>query len=255
MMFRNTLHNRYALLSLLGLSLLMPGCSRWIEMNGVTPLDSAPTAAASGDPALRVPAVLSSMSVSQNGSPVMPSSELEHRVLDTLSNAQLFSRIVYPAYSDLQPADDHVRAKLSVALFPEPHAGAAAWKGIVIGASMFTLTPLLPLEYGFGARMTLELEHADGRTRQYSAAADGTAHYHLFGATHLATDELKARVLAACLNQVRQEIMKDRQFVQAGYLAKHQADGYGDGAVIPTSAPVHRKSGSVTLYRSTAPTP
>lgn len=244
-----------ALTLLLGLSLLSTGCSRWVEMNAIEAAEPHAPAVTPQHGGMRVPAVLSSFTVLQNGSTMAPTSDLEHRVLETLADTELFSRLVYPGYRDLQPTEDQVRAKLTVSLFPEPHAGAAAWKGIVIGASMFLLAPVLPLEYDYGARMTLELVQADGSSHQYSASAEGTARYHLFGATHLATDEVKAQVLESCLSRLRQELVKDRQFVQAAYFAKHQpsersADEFG---AIPASVTMSRKSGAISILRTPTP--
>ena len=243
------------LASALSLQLSATGCSRWIEVKAGETM-AEPSRTSGGSMTLeRVPAVLTGIAVSQNGSAMPPAAQLERRVLDTLAETRLFSKLVYPEYGTSAPLDQHVRAKLSVALFPEPHAGAAAWKGIVIGASMFLLTPVLPLEYEYGARMTLDLEHEDGRTHRYTAIAEGVAHYHLFGATHLAADELEAKILETCLAQLHRELVKDRQFVQAGYLAKRNTspqDG-GEFTAFPTASPSPRQTRTISIIRSPAP--
>ncbi len=245
----------FSLLVLVGLSLSTMGCNRWVELKAGEPMTVKSGEPTGSDSAMRVPAILSTIAVSQNGSTMAPPNDLEHRVLDTLADTQLFSRLVYPGYADLTPEDQHVRAKLSVALFPEPHAGAAAWKGIVIGASMFVLAPILPLEYEYGARMTLELEREDGTTHQYTVHAEGVARYHLFGATHLAVDELKAQVLDTCLTQLRTELVKDRMFVQAGYLARNRAEprAGSEFTAIPTTSLTHRTTRTISILRSRTP--
>ncbi len=247
----NTRYRAMAAILLCGIALSGTGCNRWLELKAV---EATPTAAAddSGSPSVgRVPAVITSLTVSQNGAAIAPASDIEHRVLDTLADTQLFSRLIYPGYTEAAPADPFVRAKLSVATFPEPHAGAAAWKGIVIGASMFLLAPVLPLEYDYGARMTLEVELEDGTTHRYLAAAEGTARYHLFGATHLATEELQGQVLDSCLAQLRRELVKDRQFVQGAAFAKHQPEPRtGEVAAIPAVAPMHRQTRTISILRS-----
>ncbi len=240
------------LLMVFCVELLGAGCSRWMEVQAVDPASDQSDVRTGPVVAERVPVVLTSIAVSQNGSAVAPATDLERRVLDSLAETQLFSRLVYPRYSDTAPDDQHVRAKLSVALFPEPHAGAAAWKGIVIGASMFLLAPVLPLEYEYGARMTLDLEQGDGDIHRYTVSAEGVAHYHLFGATHLAVDELKARILETCLTQLQRELVKDRMFVQAGYLAKHRPDPRRgtEFTAIPATAPVHRPPRAISILRA-----
>ncbi|GKS58158.1 hypothetical protein YTPLAS18_16850 [Nitrospira sp.] len=243
------------LASALSLQLSATGCSRWMEVKAGEITTDAPSASAGFTTLERVPAVVTGIAVSQNGSAMPPAVELERRVLDTLAETHLFSRLVYPEYGATDPLDQHVRAKLSVALFPEPHSGAAAWKGIVIGASMFLLTPVLPLEYEYGARMTLDLEHEDGRTHRYTATAEGIAHYHLFGATHLAVDELEAKILDTCLTQLQRELVKDRHFVQAGYLAKRNTEPKesGEFTAIPTASPSPRQTRTISIIRSPAP--
>ena len=254
-----THRSAYAYTLLLGsvfcLGLATTGCSRWTEVKAgesATESPSGTNATAVFEP---VPAVLTAIAVSQNGSPIAPASDLERRVLDSLADTHLFSHVAYPSSDAGASVAPHVRAKLSVALFPEPHAGAAAWKGIVIGASMFLLAPVLPLEYEYGARMTLDLEHHNGTTHRYIAIAEGTAHYHLFGATHLAADELKAQILESCLNQLQRELVKDRLFVQAGYLARSSPDQKrpGEFTAIPTTAPAPRPTRTLSILRSTVP--
>ncbi len=232
------------------LCLVASGCSTWTELKSGTPVTSAPANQGAAVDLERVPAVLSSIAVSQNGAAMPPAGELERRVLDSLAETQLFSRLIYPGYLAQTPAEPHVRAKLAVTLSPNPHAGAAAWKGIVIGASMFLLTPVLPLEYEYGASVTLELEREDGATHRYSTHAEGIAHYHLFGATHLAADELKAKVIDSCFTQLQREMVKDRAFVQAGMFVKHKPEPRNpDNGVYQTTAPISKPSRTSSVLR------
>jgi hypothetical protein len=131
-----------------------------------------------------------------------------------------------------------------------PHAGGAAFKGIVIGASMFILTPLLPLEYDYGTMMTLELERPDGTSHLYQAQAQGTAYYHLFGATPLAIEELRDEVIENCLAQLQRELVKDREFVQAAYVAKHQA-GTGGAQAVQVGTPILKAKPALSIIRHT----
>lgn len=236
----------------IGLCFVATGCSSWMELKAGAPLASAPTEKGTPVELERVPAVLSSVTVSQNGAAMPPAGELERRVLDSLAETQLFSRLIYPGYLAQPPAEPYVRAKLSVTLTPNPHAGAAAWKGILIGASMFLLTPVLPLEYEYGASITLDLEREDGATHRYSTHAEGIAHYHLFGATHLAADELKAKVIDTCFTQLQRELIKDRTFVQAAMFAKHTPEPRTpDKGLYQTLAPLTRPSRTSAVLRPT----
>ena len=88
-------------------------------------------------------------------------------------------------------------------------------KGIVIGASMYILTPFSPLEYDYSAHLTLELERWDGEIKRYESQAAGTARYHLFGATPIMIDELKGHVTETCLTELASQIVKDTTFFSA----------------------------------------
>lgn len=246
--------SRYLALSTLlaTVCLVASGCSSWMELKAGAPLASAPADKGTPVEVARIPAVLSSITVSQNGAAMPPAGELERRVLDSLAETQLFSRLIYPGYLAQPPAEPHVRAKLAVTLTPNPHAGSAAWKGIVIGASMFLLTPVLPLDYEYGASVTLDLEREDGATHRYSTHAEGIAHYHLFGATHLAADELKAKVIDTCFTQLQRQLVQDRTFVQAGMFAKHTPEPrIPDNGVYQTLVPLTKPSRTSAVLRPT----
>jgi hypothetical protein len=108
-----------------------------------------------------------------------------------------------------------IRARLSFDEAIDPHPGDVAWKGIVIGVSMFTLAPFIPLEYDYSAHMTLELERWDGRVKHYESQSAGTAHYKMFGATPLMIDELKGHVTESCLTALMKQVVQDTAFYTA----------------------------------------
>ena len=236
-------------MTLLVLSFASTGCSRWMQISGTPPAEPPPVAHSSGVGG-PVPAVVTGIVVTQNGTRQVATPDLERRVLDRLANTELFARLSYPAYAEAPPSREYVRATLTVDTHTDPHSGGAAFKGIVIGASMFLLTPLLPLEYDFGASMTLAIERPDGTSHHYHAHAQGTAFYHLFGATPLAAEELRAEVLESCLDQLQRELVKDREFVQAAYVAKHQAGSDGAQAV-SAAAPIMKVKPALSIIRHT----
>jgi hypothetical protein len=219
-----------------------------MQITGAPPSEPPPAAHTAGAVG-PIPAVVTSILVTQNGTRQVATPELERRVLDRLAHTELFGRLLYPAYAEDPPSREHVRATLSVQTHSDPHSGGAALKGIVIGASMFLLTPLLPLEYDYGAAMTLEIERPDGTSHRYNAHAEGTAFYHLFGATPLATEELRAEVLESCLDQLQRELVKDREFVQAAYVAKHQVAP--DTQIFSTATPILKAKPALSIIRHT----
>jgi len=186
------------------------GCSRWIELMAV-PDDAAEQTAQTIAREEQVPLVMERVRISRNGAPQDPSTGTEQRTLGVLQDLGLFSHLS-PATADPPAAEKIVRARLSFDEAIDPHAGDAAWKGIVIGASMFLLTPLIPLEYDYAAHVTLELERWDGQIKRYESQSAGTARYHLFGATPIMIDELKGHVTESCLTMLAHQLVRDTPF-------------------------------------------
>ena len=105
--------------------------------------------------------------------------------------------------------------RLSIDNLVEPHAGQAAWRGFVVGASMFTLAPFIPLNYDYGTQMSLEMERWDGQMKHYSATSNGSAHYNLFGANPEVIEQLKGQVTEACLSSLLDQVIQDSTFFLA----------------------------------------
>jgi hypothetical protein len=191
------------------------GCSRWIEM-------MAPPAQIDGGIAQtiardeQVPLILDRIHTTKNGSPQNSSAETEQRILSSLTDVGLFSHLATANASPVPgPGEKTVRARLLFDETIDPHAGGAAWKGILIGASMYILTPFLPLEYDYAAHLSLELERWDGQVKRYESQSAGTARYHLFGATPIMIDELKGHVTESCLAELARQIAHDTAFFSA----------------------------------------
>jgi hypothetical protein len=190
------------------------GCSRWIEVVG-GPESSGDGMAQMIAKDEQVPLVIEQVLVTKNGSPQNPIPETEQRLLGTMRSLGLFSRLESSQSNDLPDGGKAIRARVLFDEAIDPHAGAAAWKGIVIGASMFLLAPVISLEYDYATHMTLELERWDGQWKRYESQSAGTAHYHLFGATPLMLDELRGHVTESCLTALMEQLVKDTAFYQA----------------------------------------
>lgn len=194
--------------------LFTTGCSRWMELVGVpdSAQDRRARMIARNE---QVPLVVEHISLTKNGAPQSPSPETEQRLLGTLKSIGLFSRLDSTNASDPSPDDKVIRARVTFDEALDPHAGAAAWKGIVIGASMFLLAPVIQLDYDYAGHMTLELERWDGEVKRYESQSAGTVHYHLFGATPLMIDELRGHVTESCLTTLMHQLVHDTTFYTA----------------------------------------
>lgn len=210
-------HHRFrcALVGIVGLaSVALPGCSRWIDvLPSSTPGQEGSAQSIPHDE--RVPFVLDGFRLVQNGAPQNPSVEVERRILNQVQETRLFSSLVPFGGNVSSLGEKTVTARMTFDETIDPHAGEAAWKGFVIGASMFLLSGAIELDYDYAAHATLELERWDGQVKRYEARSAGTAHYHLFGATPIMIDELKGQVTETCLNELMEQLVKDTVFYLA----------------------------------------
>ncbi len=173
----------------------------------------------------QVPLIIDVIRTTRNGSPQNTSAETQQRILSSLAEIGLFSHLSSGNVRRMPASNDKiVRARILLDETIDPHAGGAAWKGIVIGASMYTLTPFLPLEYGYAANVSLELERWDGQIKRYEGESSGTARYQLFGATPIMIDELKGHVTETCLNELARQIVRDTAFYTASSAPISESD-------------------------------
>lgn len=190
------------------------GCTRSIEV--------LPSADSGAEPATttiatteRVPLILDQVKVSQNGAPQNPSTELDRRLLGSLQSLNLFSRLSLAETSPLVTDEKAIVAQLTIDDAVDSHPGEAAWKGVVIGTSMFLLAPVMELHYDYGTHLTLELERWDGTVKTYHAESSGIASYNLFSASPSMITELKGHVLEAGITDLMNQLVKDTAFYNA----------------------------------------
>jgi hypothetical protein len=206
---------RWSVLSLVGFALCSTtGCARWIDV--------APPAAGMQETISRslpnderVPLVMDSFSLVRNDAPQPLSPETERRILNRVQETSLFSIVMPLGGKPDALGEKIVAARVTVAETIEPHSGLSALKGIVIGTSMFLLSPFINLEYDYAATVGLELERWDGHVKRYEARSSGTVHYKLFGATPVMIDELKGHVTEACLTDLTRQLVRDTTLYMA----------------------------------------
>ena len=193
---------------------LTTGCTTWIELKAAPDSNQEPNVSVIAR-SEQVPLVMDSISNTRNGSPQNLSLETEQRLLGTLRKIGLFSHLGGMDSTEPPAGGKFIRARLLFDEDIDQHAGDKAWKSIVIGASMFILTPFIPLDYDYAAHMTLELERWDGQVKRYESQSAGTSHYQLFSATPLMVDELKGHVTESCLTALMQQMVRDTTFYSA----------------------------------------
>jgi hypothetical protein len=207
--------SRWLVLSLAGFLLCgITGCARWIDVKPPS-VDLKETVAHSLPDDERVPLVTNSFHLSRNGAFQYPSADLERRILSSIQETSLFSTLMPLGETSDSFGDKVVSARITVDETIEPHSWLSAFKGIVIGGSMFLLSPFIDLEYEYAATVALELERWDGQVRRYEGRSSGSVHYKLFGATPVMIDELKGHVTEACLTDLTGQLVRDTKLYMA----------------------------------------
>ena len=207
--------SRWPIVSFIGMILCMgTGCTRSIELmpSSANP-QSAETHVLASDE--RVPLVMDSFHLSRNGAPQNPSTEAERRILNKVQETRLFSTLIPLGVKSDSLGEKIVSARITIEETIEPHSWLSAFKGIILGGSMFLLSPFVDFEYDYAAKVGLELERWDGQVKRYEGISSGTVQYKLFGATPVMIDELKGHVTEACLTELTTQLIRDTTLYMA----------------------------------------
>ena len=228
------------------------GCARSIVV-APSSLDRQSSGIQSIEDKDRVPFVMETFRVSLNGAPQHPSSGLERRILNHVQETRLFSALVPLGARPVSPEGKMVNARITFEETIDPHSEHTALKGILVGASMFLLSPIIELDYDYAANASLELERWDGQITSYEARSAGAAHYNLFGATPIMIDELKGRVTEACLAELMSQLAQDSSF----YVASSDSPSSSPirTVVMKTRKPHVPEAASVVIPTSLSPLP
>jgi len=200
---------RWSMVGFIGVALSMSiGCARSIELKPVS-TESQASMTHSLPSNERVPLVMDSFQLSRNGAPQDPSTEAERRILNRVQDTSLFSTLIPLGGQSDSLGEKVVSARITVDETIDPHSWLSSFKGILLGGSMFLLSPFVDFEYDYAATVGLELERWDGQIKRYEANSSGTVRYNLFGATPVMIDELKGHVTEACLTNLTAQLVRD----------------------------------------------
>nr|MDH4357958.1 hypothetical protein [Nitrospira sp.] len=131
---------------------LSTGCTRSIELKPAAE-DSRSVITHSLPSDERVPLVLNSFQLSRNGAPQNPSTEAERRILNRVQETSLFSTLIPLGSQSDALGEKIVSARITMDETIDPHSWLSAFKGILIGGSMFLLSPFVDFEYDYAARV------------------------------------------------------------------------------------------------------
>lgn len=200
---------RWSIMGSLGVVLCMVvGCTRSIEVKPV-PTEAQAAMTHSLPNTERVPLVMDSFHLSRNGAPQDPSTDAERRILNRVQDTSLFSTLIPLGGQSDALGEKIVSARITLDETIDPHSWLSSFKGILLGGSMFLLSPFIDFEYDYAATVGLELERWDGQVKRYEANSSGTVRYKLFGASPVMIDELKGHVTEACLTDLTGQLVRD----------------------------------------------
>jgi len=206
---------RWSIVGCIGVMLCVgTGCTRSIELKPSS-AELQPVESHSLANNERVPLVMDSFHLLRNGAPQNPSTEVERRILNKVQETRLFSTLIPLGAKPDSLGEKIVSARVTLDETIEPHSWLSAFKGIVLGGSMFLLSPFVDFEYDYAAKVGLELERWDGQVKRYEGISSGTVQYKLFGATPVMIDELKGHVTEACLTELTAQLVRDTTLYMA----------------------------------------
>lgn len=214
------------------LTILLSGCTaHWVEI-GNKPDGSESINQYAGDKKATIGsvAIMNDLRVKSDGQEVNASSNFEKRFMAHLKDTNIFNAVV----SDMPAAkpEKYVKFALSVSENQNPHQGTNFVKGMLIGLTLYALTPVLPLSYDFESEMVLNATRWDGKTKQYVAKGNGSVSYHLFANKVMAGQEVQAKVTNSNVNALMNQLVRDADFLY-GF---QETEYLSSPEVIPTGA-------------------
>lgn len=148
----------------------------------------------------QVPVYISSISVKNNSM----SAGFENRLIAKMNETGLYGDVIYGIYAR-RPTTEFIDASLSITEVVEDHTASNATKGFFVGATLFLLTPALPLKYDIEDHFALHVVWPNGQQRDYTANCAAHAYgtlYQLQPAANTASGESVDRCLTSVVNQM-----------------------------------------------------
>ena len=150
--------------------------------------------------------------VKQNGVDVNVSEGFVERFLDNLRQTQLFARVIKTTEIPSVETQKTVELTLSVAETNDTHQSEAAVTGCLAAVTLGLLAFVLTLRADFTSEMILEVKHADGASKRYSAKSSGTLRHGLWSNHILAGTALGGAVTTCNINSLMSQIIADAEF-------------------------------------------
>jgi hypothetical protein len=214
---RNSLLFRSAarISALFFLAALSTGCYSVSHLTRVPQTSDAIARVAPGN-GHKLPAFVSSISVTKNQGSANTSKAFDRRFLAHLQQADYFSDVVYSIYAK-RPEPPFVDLKLRVDEHEDLNMGANMTKAFFTGFTLFLLAPVLPNSYDFDTTFALSATWPNGTQREYRAScaanAYGTYPYHPTAQKFIAA---KGEATEKCLDSVINQLTSDKVNIEGG---------------------------------------
>jgi hypothetical protein len=155
----------------------------------------------------KLPVYISSISVKNKNI----SSGFENRVVAKLTETGLYRDVIYGIYSRRPNDTTYIDVRLDISEMIDQHTGGNALKGFFVGATLFLLTPVLPLSYDMEGEYLLRVIWPNGQQREYKAVCAVDAYGTLYQLNQAANDgsgEATDKCLNSVINQMGADYIK-----------------------------------------------
>lgn len=156
-------------------------------------------------------AVFMNTKASHNGNETNLNSGFKDRIVQALRDTGLFSAV----YADEQAGLPAKTARLHFTV-DEVHEYNSALNGIkggLVGLSLFTLAPIVPLYSTFSTSMHIRAEKPDMSAKDYSASTKGESKFYFFShSTYF--QNLSSQVVQTSMKSLTAQMVNDRKWLQ-----------------------------------------
>jgi hypothetical protein len=157
-------------------------------------------------------AVLLNTKASHNGNETNLNSGFKDRIVQTIRETGLFSAVYTDEQAGLPPAKT-IRLHFTVDEVHDYNSTLNGLKGGLVGLSLFTLSPIIPLYSTFSSSMYIRAEKPDTSAKDYSASTKGESQFFFFSHSTYFQD-LSSQVVQASMKSLTAQMVNDRKWLQ-----------------------------------------
>ena len=156
-------------------------------------------------------AIFTSVTVTDQGGEISPSTKFKQRCLTRLNQTGVFRRV--SMMTDAAAPEDAYHISLRVDRVSDPHMGANVAKGFFIGICLFIPAPFVRFEVDFTSEMKLTVKKSGKVVATYRGAATGIAWWQLFTDAYereMEGQKAMGGATTSAMNQALRDLLRDK---------------------------------------------